>query len=410
MDRRNLLKKSLMLATSSVMLKKSGGETRAAASNSAPIEVPGANPGKLGTRSPFETLERKIGVAAPSGYSFTPLGKLSGIITPSDLHFERHHAGVPKVDPEKYKLLIHGLVKRPLKFTLDNLKRFPSVSRFYFVECSGNGYFSGINQSDIPTEITPDYLDGLFSVSEWTGVLLSTLFKEAGVSARATWFLAESLDAVKMARSIPVRKGWDDAMIAYAQNGEPIRPEQGYPVRLLLPGWEGSTSVKWLRRIEVSDAPFMTREETSKYTDAKIDGRIEMFTFTMGPKSLITFPSYPTVLPENGWWEISGLAWSGNGKIKSVEVSTDGGNKWYQASLQKPVLSKCGTRFRFLWYWDGRETMIMSRAIDNTGARQPSIPEFFAERGIGTYYHNNVIRPWNIDKNGRVTFGLKSVV
>ena len=334
----------------------------------------------------------------------TPLERLSGIVTPSDLHFERHHAGVPTIDPNQYELLIHGLVDRPLKFGLRDLKRFPSVSRFHFIECAGNGYMTSFDQSDIPVEVTPGQLDGLFSTSEWTGVRLSTLLKEAGARKSATWFLAEGQDAAVMTRSIPMAKAWDDAMIAYAQNGEALRPEQGYPVRLLLPGWEGSTSVKWLRRLEISDAPFMTREETARYSDARKDGTVEMFTFTMQAKSLITFPSYPDVLPGKGWYEISGLAWSGNGRIVQVDVSVDDGKSWHPATLQHPRLSKCATRFTFPWQWNGSAALIMSRATDEKGVQQP------VYRGPDTYYHNNVTRPWQIDVDGRATFGLGKVV
>jgi sulfane dehydrogenase subunit SoxC len=222
--------------------------------------------------------------------------------------------------------------------------------------------------------------------------------------------LAEGQDAAVMTRSIPMAKAWDDALVVYAQNGEALRPEQGYPVRLLLPGWEGNASVKWLRRMEVSDSPFMTREETAKYADARPNGKVEMFTFTMEPKSLITSPTYPTVLPERGWWELSGLAWSGNGKIAKVEISVDGGKNWNPSALHKPVLSKCTTRFTFPWYWNGKPAVFMSRATDDTGVQQPSATIARKGRGPATYYHNNVIRPWQIDRNGRITFALGSML
>lgn len=409
-SRRRLLKQGALLVSTGFVLNSRNGFSQTTLAPADSTKVLGPLPSELGTRTPFESIKREVGRFDPDGYSLTPLEKLSGIITPSDLHFERHHAGIPSVDPEWYELLIHGLVDRPLKFSLADLKRFPSESRICFIECAGNGYQSSLDRSDIPEEVTPGQLDGMLSTSEWTGVRLATLLREAGASTRATWFLAEGQDAAVMSRSIPMTKAWDDALVVYAQNAEALRPEQGYPVRLLLPGWEGNSSVKWLRRIEVSDAPFMTREETAKYSDAKSAGKVELFTFTMGPKSLITSPSYPAVLPGKGWWEISGIAWSGNGKIEKVEISVNGGKSWQSANLHEPVLSKCTTRFTFPWYWDGKATIFMSRTTDDQGFHQPSVTEARKGRGPRTYYHNNVIRPWQIDNDGRITFGLKTLV
>ena len=358
-----------------------------------PARLPGVPPGTLGTRSAFETLVKK-----PSeGSSRTPLQDLQGTITPADLHFERHHGGVPAIDPLRYELLIHGLVDRPMKFSLRNLKRFPSVSRTAFLECSGN-FRSG------KETMTPQEICGLTSQSEWTGVLLSTLFREVGVQRKATWFLAEGGDAAVMTRSIPVEKGWKDAMIAYAQNGEALRPEQGYPARLFLPGWEGNTNVKWIRRIEVSDQPFMTREETSKYTESVGHGKIRQFSFDMDARSIITHPAYP-VQVEKGWIEIRGLAWSGRGKITKVEVSTDAGRTWFTANLQEPVLDKAHTRFRYLWRWNGRETEIRSRATDETGYVQPTLQQLVAARGrdMGSY-HLNPVTSWLLKPDGTVLF------
>ncbi len=409
-SRRNLLTTSALLAAGGLVPERRDGHAQSPPPSADSTKVLGALPSELGDRSPFGNLQREVGRFDPDGYSMTPLEKLSGIITPSDLHFERHHAGIPSIDPDQYELLIHGLVDRPLKFRLDDLKRFPSVSRICFIECSGNGYLTSFDPPDIPQEITPGQLDGLVSTSEWTGVRLSTLLNEAGARRNATWFLAEGQDAAVMTRSIPMAKAWDDAMIVYAQNGEPLRPAQGYPVRLLLPGWEGNTSVKWLRRIEVGDAPFMTREETAKYSDARSDGKVELFTFSMGPKSLITSPSFPTVLPGRGWFDISGLAWSGHGKIDSVDVSADGGSTWQSATLHQPILSMCTTRFSLPWHWDGRPTVFMSRATDDQGLQQPTYAVAREGRGPATNYHNNAIRPWRIDADGRITFGLRSMV
>ena len=368
-----------------------------------PTKVPGQPTSALGQRSPFER-PRRIPSGSGQGISLTPLQDLCGIVTPADLHFERHHAGIPTVDPHRYKLLIHGMVERPLVFDLPALRRFPAVSALHFLECSGNGFAS---YRRIPPELSPQLVDGLTSTSEWTGVPLATLFREAGVKPGATWFLAEGEDAAVMTRSIPLEKAWDDALIAYGQNGEALRPEQGYPARLLLPGWEGNTNVKWIRRIELADQPFMTREETSKYTDPLAGCTARQFSFVMDAKSIITFPAYPVTLPDTGWWEISGIAWSGRGRITRVDVSLDGGRQWAPAELQPPVLPKCHTRFRYLWNWDGAEVILMSRAVDETGYAQPTLDELRQARGIGTYYHFNHIRAWKIRRDGSVVFGLE---
>lgn len=361
-----------------------------------PTKKIGPGPGKLGKRSLFEHPVRK-----PSDISSrTPLQDLYSTITPSDLHFERHHAGVPVIDPEKYELLIHGMVDKPMKFTLRDLKRFPSVTRTCFIECAGN-FRTG------KEEMTPQDILGLTSQSEWTGVMLSTLFREVGVQPKATWFLAEGSDAAVLTRSIPVSKGWDDAMIVYAQNGEAIRPEQGYPARLLLPGWEGNTNVKWLRRIELSDQPWMTREETSKYT-YPVKDRIRQFSFDMDARSIITFPSYPANV-EPGWIEIRGIAWTGRGKVHRVDVSTDAGKTWNSARLQEPVLDKAHTYFRHLWHWNGNETEIMSRVIDETGYTQPTLKQLIDARGAEiTGYHLNPITAWMIKRDGGVKFRSES--
>ncbi len=368
-----------------------------------PTKVPGSPTSQLGQRSPF-VRPRRIPIGSTQGSSLTPLQDLCGIVTPADLHFERHHAGVPAIDPQRYKLLIHGMVERPTEFDLAALTRFSGVSRLHFLECSGNGTPS---YRGIRPDLSPQLVDGLTSTSEWTGVPLATLFREVGVKAGATWFLAEGDDAALMARSIPIEKAWDDGMVAYGQNGEALRPEQGYPARLVLPGWEGNVNVKWIRRIEVADRPFFTREETSKYTDPLSDDTARQFSFVMDAKSIITFPAYPVTLPGKGWWEISGIAWSGRGRIRRVDVSTDAGRHWAPAELQQPVLPKCHTRFRFLWNWDGRDTMIMSRALDETGYVQPTLDQLRNARGGGTAYHFNHIRAWLVRRDGTVVFGLE---
>ncbi|MDB5120027.1 MAG: oxidoreductase molybdopterin binding [Sphingobacteriales bacterium] len=358
-----------------------------------PTKIPGPPSGTLGTRSPFENPLKKSSATS----SRTPLQDLYGTITPADLHYERNHAGVPAIDPNKYELLIHGMVEKPLVFTLADLKRFPAFSRICFLECSGN-FRTG------KEEMTPQEICGLTSQSEWTGVLLSTLFKEVGIKPKASWFLAEGSDAAVMTRSIPLKKGLEEGMIVYAQNGEAIRPEQGYPARLFLPGWEGNTSVKWIRRIELSDQPFMTREETSKYTETIKDGKVRQFSFDMDARSIITYPAYP-VQVQKGWIEIRGIAWSGRGKIVKVEISTDAGKSWLPARLQGPILDKAHTYFRHLWEWRGGETELLSRAIDETGYTQPTMGQLINARGndMGGY-HLNPITAWRIKRDGTVLF------
>ena len=365
-----------------------------------PTSRQGRAPSTNGDRSSFETLSR---IPAFNVVSLTPLEKLHGTLTPTDLHFERHHAGIPEIDPEQHHLLMHGMVDRPLKFSLEDLKRFPSVTRTCFIECSGN-----LN-TRATEKTTPQVLCGLTSQSEWTGVPLKYLLNEAGVKSSATWCLAEGSDAAVMTRSIPMEKLLDDAMIAYAQNGEALRPAQGYPMRLLLPGWEGNTHIKWLRRLELSDSPFMTREETSKYTDP-LGGsslgkdRARQFSVVMDARSVITYPTYPAVL-QRGWHEIRGIAWSGRGKIKAVEVSTNGGKAWQRAKLQGPVLAKAHTRFGLPWQWNGEATEIASRAIDETGYIQPTKRQLIDARGTGNQtYHLNPILHWLVENDGRVLY------
>jgi sulfane dehydrogenase subunit SoxC len=367
-----------------------------------PGAVPGRIPSELGQRSSFEQPRRRVTRALPSGSSESPLQDLTGVITPADLHFERHHGGVPNIDPATYSLLIHGMVDRSLAFSLADLKRFPSRTRTYFLECSGNGA-RGFNVASTKRETPPSMIDGLFSTSEWTGVPLATLFREVGVRRQATWFLAEGMDSAHLTRSIPVEKALDDAMIVYAQNGEAIRPEQGYPARLLLPGWEGNANVKWIHRLELSNQPSMTREETSKYTDPLANGTARQFSFVIDAKSIITHPAYPDVLAP-GWHEITGLAWSGRGSIAKVEISTDGGRSWREAELETPVRPKCTTRFRHLWQWNGATAQLMSRATDDTGYVQPTTAALIAARGPGTSYHYNNIRSWDVEADGRVFF------
>jgi sulfane dehydrogenase subunit SoxC len=353
-----------------------------------------------GERSEFEKTLRALPTTKilEVGQSYTPLAEIYGTITPSALHYERHHSGVPTIDPAAHRLLIHGMVERPLIFTMEDLRRLPSVSRVCFIECAGNSH-AGYGPRDAPTV---QLSHGLVSCSEWTGVRLSLLLSEAGVEPGAKWILAEGADAAKMQRSIPLEKAMQDILVAYGQNGEAIRPEQGYPLRLVIPGWEGNANVKWLRRLKVTDQPYMTRDETSKYTDSMPDGTARQFTFVMEAKSVVTFPSGGQKLAGAGFYEITGLAWSGRGRIDRVEVSTDGGS-WQDAELSEPRLPAALTRFRLPWRWDGRETTVQSRATDETGYVQPSHEALVAVRGAHYEYHNNCIRPWKVLGDGSVT-------
>ena len=362
---------------------------------------PTASPGRLsrayGERSRFEKTVRTPSATGTS--SGSPLQDSIGMITPNSLHFERHHSGVPDIDPHRHRIMIHGLVDRPLVLTMDDLKRFPSVSQIHFMECSGNGFRNKGAR-------TAQEAHGLVSCAEWTGVSLGLLLKEAGVQSGANWIVAEGSDAAKMTRSVPIAKAMNDVLLAYGQNGEPLRPEQGYPVRMFVPGWEGNISIKWLRRIKVVDQAYQTREETSKYTDLMPDGTARQFTFDMDPKSIITFPSGGQKLTGPGFYQISGLAWSGRGAIRRVEVSVDGGRVWKDAELQSPVLNVAFTRFLLGWKWDGQEAIVQSRCTDTHGDVQPMLSELVKARGDRWGYHFNPVHPWKISADGSVQNAL----
>ena len=367
-----------------------------------PSAAPGAGSEGLNSRSPFES-PAQAPINVTSGSSFSPLHDLNGTITPSDLVFQRHHNGIPTIDPARHTLTIHGLVDRPLTFSLDELKRFPAVSRIYFLECSGNG--RAAFKTPKP-DMTPQQVDGLTSNCEWTGVALKTLLRECGVQSSAKWLLAEGNDAARLSRSIPMEKAMDDAMIAWGQNGEALRPANGYPIRLFLPGFEGNANIKWLRRIEVGREPWMFRDETSKYTDPLPNDTARQFSFVLDAKSIITAPAFPAKIAGAGWWPIRGLAWSGRGRIERVDVSTDGGRTWTRAELLGENLPKAHVRFEHMWQWDGKPTRIMSRAIDETGYVQPTLAEFIRVRGPGTDYHYNAIRSWDVAADGTLTFAV----
>ncbi len=365
-----------------------------------PTKGPGAPTTAVGERSPF-VQPKRAPVGDVAGTTLAPLQDLAGTITPADLHFARIHSGIPTIDPATHTLLIHGLVDRPMSFSVDDIKRFPAVTQIHFIECSGNGRTA--YRAPRP-DMTPQQVDGMTSQSEWTGVPLSLLLRETGVMSSARWFLAEGGDSCLLARSIPIAKAYDDALVAWAQNGEPLRPEQGFPIRLLLPGFEGNTNVKWLRRIKLGTEPFMTRWETSKYTDPILGGKARQFSLEMDAKSIITTPAYPERIASRGWRAIRGLAWSGRGRIARVDVTTDGGATWQEAALRTPTMPKAHVRFELPWHWTGDASFLMSRATDETGYVQPTMAELRAARGPATEYHFNCIRGWRVARDGAVTF------
>jgi sulfane dehydrogenase subunit SoxC len=333
-----------------------------------------------------------------SSVNFTPLYALDGIVTPNGLCFERHHAGIPDLDPRDHRLMVHGMVDRPLNFAVEDLMRFPQENRFYFLECAAN---SGMEWRGAQLNGV-QYTHGMVHCVQYTGVSLRTLFRESGLDPNASWILAEGADASAMTRSIPLEKALDDCLIAYSMNGERLRAEQGYPIRLVVPGYEGNMWVKWLRRIKVGDAPWYTREETSKYTDLMPDGRARKFTYVMEAKSVITNPSPEMPLRSEGHHVLKGLAWSGAGRISRVDVSLDGGMNWQTAELHEPVLPKCLTRFTLNFVWGGEPLLLQSRCIDETGYVQPEMAALQAIRGVHSVYHNNAIQSWQVYEDGTV--------
>lgn len=337
----------------------------------------------------------------------TPLQDLDGIITPSGLHFLMDHVnGIPDIDPRQHRLLLHGMVDRPLSFTMDELKRLPSVSRIYFLECNANSRpLRGPNGDSV------QIVHGRTSCSEWTGVLLSVLLKECGVQGKASWIIAEGSDANKYTMSIPLAKAASDCLIAYAQNGEPVRPHNGYPLRLIVPGWEGIRSVKWLSRIAVVDQPAMSWHEAGNNADTRPDGKALGFRFELGVKSVITRPSGGQRLPGPGFYEITGLAWTGGGVVRRVDVSVDGGRTYQEAELQQPVFRYAHTRFRFPWVWNGDEVVLQSRCTDERGEVQPTIAEAAKILGATPEYflqadHFNGIQPWRVNRDGSIQSAL----
>jgi len=367
-----------------------------------------------GQRSSFVKSERVLEFGQPPGtpaigrytdfgltlHIHSPLQDSVGTMQASSLHYFATTKGgfVPDIDPATHTLMIDGLVDRPRVFTMADLKRFPSVTKFHFIECSGDSHDA--------THKTVQQSHGLSSNAEWTGVLLSTLFKEVGVQNNATWFVTEGAEEVKGSNSFPMNKGMDDVIIAYAQNGEPVRPQNGFPLRLVCPGYEGIFNTKWLRHIKAVDQYYLNMNDFGHLDNNATAAALGM---TWGPKSVITFPSGSQKLPEQGWYEISGLAWSGQGAVSRVEVSTDGGQTWSDAVLKGTPLPKAQTRFGLMWNWDGGEHVLLSRTTDDVGSVQPTrrqVAQFIGVaytpkfRAPGT---NNTIMAWKVGTDGSVT-------
>jgi sulfane dehydrogenase subunit SoxC len=415
-ERRGFLRRSFLAASTAL----AGGSALAQAAKGAAVQgdpnilnLPehsttlgkpvAANP--YGVPSKYETnlLRRESpGLTRVSGasVSFAPLQGLFGIITPSGLHFERHHQGWHDIDPGKHRFMLNGLVKNPKVYTMDDLMRMPSVSRMHFIECGANTAMEWGNVA-VPTV---QYSHGMLSCSEFTGVPLSVLLEDCGYDRKnGKFILAEGADGSGMTRTISIERALDDVIVAWGMNGEMLRPENGYPLRLVVPGVQGVSWVKWLRRIEVGDQPYAAKDEAIHYIDAMPDGMYRQYTSIQECKSVITTPSGGQSLLDKGFYNITGLAWSGRGKIKRVDVSVDGGKSWRTARMETPVLTKCLTRFNIDWVWDGSPAVLQSRAIDETGYVQPKINELRAVRGTKSIYHNNAIQSWKVAESGEVS-------
>ncbi len=410
-QRRGFLRKSFMaasaaLASGTALAQASGGDPAILTlpEHSTTLGRPvAANP--YGVPSRFETaLQRRespgLTRVNAASVSFTPLQSLFGIITPSGLHFERHHQGWHDIDPSQHRLMVNGLVKQQKVYTMDDLMRLPSVSRIHFIECGANTAMEWGNVA-VPSV---QYSHGMLSCSEFTGVPLSVLLDDCGYDKKTARFvLAEGADGSGMTRTISIDRALDDVIVAWGMNGEMLRPENGYPLRLVVPGVQGVSWVKWLRRIEVGDKPYATKDEAVHYIDAMPDGMYRQYTSIQECKSVITTPSAGQRLLDTGFHNITGLAWSGRGKVKRVDVSVDGGKNWRTARLETPVLSKALTRFNIDWSWDGSPALLQSRAIDATGYVQPKINELREVRGTKSIYHNNAIQSWKVAASGEVS-------
>ena len=415
LHRRALLGKGLMIAGAAGV----GASTGSTGAGAEPLKdgewsaYQGKTIGPVGARSKFEDATVRV-LSNPNGeprtqHARTPHHLLNGTITPSHLHFTILHNGIPDIDPEKHQMVIHGMVKQPLMFTLDRLMRYPMVTRQTFVECGGN---SAPMFSNEPVQATLQYLHGVCSNSEWTGVLLSTLLDEAGVDPKAKWMIVEGADTAALTRSVPLTKAWDDAIVVLYQNGQRLMAEQGYPMRLLLPGWEGNMNIKYVRRIKITDQPAMSYYEARNYSPLLPDGKAYKFYFVNEVKSFITHPSFGTTL-KPGYYEISGIAYSGSGAIKRVMVSADGGKSWADAAVQGPVQDKAFTRFHIPWRWDGSPAVLTSRAVDDGGNIQPMRDDFIKVRGqslkpvtnpssFGNNHYNS-LTCWGISAKGEIS-------
>jgi len=333
--------------------------------------------------------------------TMTPLHESEGIITPNGLFFTRNHGGTAHIDPKEWRLMIHGLVEKEIVLTLDQLKKYPSETRIYFIECPANGSTGWRG----PQFNNLQFMKGMMSCAAWTGVMLKTVLKDLGLKPNAAWMLSEGMDNASNPRTIPVEKALDDAMLVWGQNGEALRPEQGYPVRLLVPGWEGNLNTKWLKRLEFSDSPWHSKEETSKYTMLQKSGKAIRYFWVNEINSVITSPC-----PQKPWTdleigdmvEIEGLAWSGHGTIKGVDISFDGGDNFVEASLKGLVLPKAWTRFSYIYKWDGKPILLSSRAYDDAGNVQPTIDQETSAVGVESIYHRNPMVTWEVASNGEV--------
>ena len=416
-DRREFLKKGFALSVGTAMAMSAGESLKAEEFKPDPENLPpnvakwgkswgrDVNTYPYGLPSKYEanvvrrvvpwlTADQKASV------SFTPWQDLEGTIVPNGLHFVRCHGGVVDINPKEWRLMIHGMVERPVILTLEDLKRYPSVTRKHFFSCPANSAMEARGPSLNSLQIT----HGMLSSSEYTGVELKTILDDIGLKPEAKWMFSEGSDPASVGRSVPIEKVLDDAMLVYAMNGEALRPEHGYPVRLLLPGWEGVLQTKWLRRLKFDDKAWWVREETTKYTHLLPDGHATMFNWVFESDSVITSPC-----PERdwkgrkkGWTKISGIAWSGKGMITNVDVTLDGGKTWYEAKITSEVLPKMITRFEYYFEWDGKPLLIASRSTDETGYTQPTQQQLLDARGTEFIYHRNAIQVWEVKANGEV--------
>ena len=407
-DRRGFLKKSVALAGGAALAGAARAQGDPAILNlpahSRGLGQPVAARG-YGLPSGYEkNLERRespgLTRVPQASVAFAPLQGMFGIITPNGLHFERHHQGWWDIDPRQHRLMVMGMVRAPKVYTMDDLMRLPSVSRIHFIECGAN---TGMEWGNVAVP-SVQYTHGMLSCCEYTGVRLATLLDDCGADTKkGHYLLAEGADGSGLTRTIAMERALDDAIVAWGMNGEMLRPENGYPLRLVVPGVQGVSWVKWLRRLEVGDQPWYTREETLHYVDLMPDGRHRQFTSIQECKSVITSPSGGQTLLDRGHYNVTGLAWSGRGGVRRVDVSFDGGRNWRTARLEPPVLSKALTRFNVGWTWDGGPAILQSRAIDETGYVQPKIAQLRAVRGTRSIYHNNAIQSWQVAASGEVS-------